>query len=169
MLPAHGVQGTEAQSRHTPTAADLPPACPPARTLRPEKQSDGKPKAWVNPFLPYEEALWVAHLSPSHTLLLNKFNVVEKVRALQGGGAAPILVAACPRHLHACVCQGNLLRDAHWLAPAQHVLVVTREFESQADPLNARDLGGAMQVRRRTRVGCHAFWVGVIGPSARRA
>lgn len=35
-------------------------------------------KAWVNPFLPYEQALWVAHLSPSHTLLLNKFNVVAK-------------------------------------------------------------------------------------------
>lgn len=29
-----------------------------------------------NPFLPYEEALWVRHLSPTHTLLLNKFNVV---------------------------------------------------------------------------------------------
>ncbi len=25
-----------------------------------------------NPFLPYEEALWVEHLSPTHTLLLNK-------------------------------------------------------------------------------------------------
>ncbi|MEM1310568.1 MAG: phosphorylase [Cyanobacteria bacterium P01_D01_bin.71] len=30
-----------------------------------------------NPFLPYEEALFVAHLSPSHVCLLNKFNVVE--------------------------------------------------------------------------------------------
>lgn len=30
-----------------------------------------------DPFLPYDEALWVQHLSPSHTLLLNKFNVVE--------------------------------------------------------------------------------------------
>ncbi|CAK0784806.1 hypothetical protein CVIRNUC_008010 [Coccomyxa viridis] len=29
-----------------------------------------------NPFLPYEEALWVRHLSRTHTLLLNKFNVV---------------------------------------------------------------------------------------------
>ena len=28
----------------------------------------------------------------------------------------------------------------------QHVLVVTREFESQADPLNANDLGATMQV-----------------------
>lgn len=30
-----------------------------------------------NPFLPYEEALYVAHLPPRHVLLLNKFNVVE--------------------------------------------------------------------------------------------
>lgn len=29
-----------------------------------------------NPFLPYEEALWVEHLSETHALLLNKFNVV---------------------------------------------------------------------------------------------
>ncbi len=31
----------------------------------------------VNPFLPYEEALFVAHLSETHVCLLNKFNVVE--------------------------------------------------------------------------------------------
>ncbi|MDB9496198.1 phosphorylase [Spirulina major CS-329] len=30
-----------------------------------------------NPFLPYEEALFVADLSPTHLCLLNKFNVVE--------------------------------------------------------------------------------------------
>ncbi|KAK9805091.1 hypothetical protein WJX73_004344 [Symbiochloris irregularis] len=33
----------------------------------------GKP---ANPFLPYDEDLWVSHLSETHTLLLNKFNVV---------------------------------------------------------------------------------------------
>ncbi|KAK2079790.1 hypothetical protein QBZ16_002185 [Prototheca wickerhamii] len=31
-----------------------------------------------NPFLPYDEALWVRHLSPTHTLLLNKFNVLPR-------------------------------------------------------------------------------------------
>jgi len=36
----------------------------------------GEKKEKGNPFLPYEEALWVRHLSPTHTLLLNKFNVV---------------------------------------------------------------------------------------------
>lgn len=35
--------------------------------------NDGRP---ANPFLPYDEALWVAHLSDTHTCLLNKFNVV---------------------------------------------------------------------------------------------
>ena len=45
-------------------AADVPLAVPPP-----------PPPAWRNPFLPYEEALWVAHLSPSHTLLLNKVSV----------------------------------------------------------------------------------------------
>jgi hypothetical protein len=65
-----------------------------------------------NPFLPYDSDMWVTHLSPSHTLLLNKFNLV-----------------------------------------AHHVLVVTRAFESQEDPLNERDLEAAltvMQVRGRT-------------------
>lgn len=58
-----------------------------------------------NPFLPYEEALWVQHLSATHTLLLNKFNVVP-----------------------------------------HHVLVVTRQFESQQEPLNANDLAATQQV-----------------------
>ncbi|KAK9839797.1 hypothetical protein WJX81_002359 [Elliptochloris bilobata] len=43
---------------------------------KPPKASGQEGRPAVNPFLPYEEALWVAHLSPSHTLLLNKFNVV---------------------------------------------------------------------------------------------
>ena len=30
----------------------------------------------ANPFLPYNDQLWVAHLSSTHTLLLNKYNVV---------------------------------------------------------------------------------------------
>lgn len=60
-----------------------------------------------NPFLPYEEGLWVAHLSDTHTLLLNKFNVVP-----------------------------------------HHVLVVTRQFESQQDPLNSRDLAATQQASK---------------------
>lgn len=67
-----------------PATAALTPACTPS-TRRPQQQqggAKGAPKPFVNPFLPYEEALWVAHLSGTHTLLLNKFNVVEKVRWL---------------------------------------------------------------------------------------
>jgi ATP adenylyltransferase/5',5'''-P-1,P-4-tetraphosphate phosphorylase II len=72
-----------------------------------QQQQQGPPPGFRNPFLPYEEELWVQHLSDSHTLLLNKFNVVP-----------------------------------------HHVLVVTRQFESQQDPLNARDLAATQQVRR---------------------
>lgn len=38
--------------------------------------STGRPAAWKNPFLPPEPALTVGHLSETHTLVLNKFNVV---------------------------------------------------------------------------------------------
>jgi ATP adenylyltransferase len=70
-----------------------------------QQQQQGPPPGFRNPFLPYEEDLWVQHLSDSHTLLLNKFNVVP-----------------------------------------HHVLVVTRKYESQQDPLNARDLAATQQV-----------------------
>jgi len=87
----------------------------------PPKEAEGSgaaaPKAWRNPFLPYEEELWVSHLSDSHTLLLNKFNVVE-----------------------------------------HHVLVVTRAFQSQQDPLNARDLGAAWKVLQALPQGGLAFY-----------
>lgn len=52
----------------------------------------------ANPFLPYEEDLFVADVSSTHVCLLNKFN-------------------ALPRHL----------------------LIVTREFAEQEDPLNLHD------------------------------
>ena len=51
-----------------------------------------------NPFLPYDEDLYVADVSDTHVCLLNKFNVVE-----------------------------------------HHLLIVTREFESQASLLTAAD------------------------------
>lgn len=35
-----------------------------------------KAEAPVNPFLPYDPALYVAHLPPRHVMLLNKYNVV---------------------------------------------------------------------------------------------
>lgn len=40
----------------------------------------------------------------------------------------------------------------------QHVLVVTRQFESQADPLNANDLGATMQVLQAMPQGGVAFY-----------
>ena len=40
------------------------------------RQQQGK-TAPANPFLPYEEDLYVCDLSPTHVCLLNKFNVVD--------------------------------------------------------------------------------------------
>eukprot|EP00899_Mesostigma_viride_P013857 jgi/Mesvir1/22472/Mv20135-RA.1 len=62
-------------------------------------------KAWVNPFLPYDERLCVRLLPPNHVLLLNKFNVV-----------------------------------------AHHLLVITRDFQKQTDPVRAADFGAVWQV-----------------------
>jgi sulfate adenylyltransferase (ADP) / ATP adenylyltransferase len=59
------------------------------------KQSQSKT---FNPFLPYDPNLFVTDLSPTHLVLLNKFNVMD-----------------------------------------HHLLIVTREFESQDDFLNAQD------------------------------
>ncbi|MCG8423247.1 MAG: phosphorylase [Proteobacteria bacterium] len=52
----------------------------------------------ANPFLPYDENLWVADISTSHVCLLNKFNVID-----------------------------------------YHLLIVTREFREQEEPLNSSD------------------------------
>lgn len=43
------------------------------------KKTDGKKRGAgsFNPFLPYEEEMFVAKMPPGHVLLLNKFNVVD--------------------------------------------------------------------------------------------
>eukprot|EP00892_Ulva_mutabilis_P006083 jgi/Ulvmu1/3847/UM018_0063.1 len=69
---------------------------------KPEQTESGEA---VNPFLPYDEELWVQHLSDSHTLLLNKFNLVD-----------------------------------------HHTIVVTREFQSQDEPLAMADLAATKAV-----------------------
>ncbi|MEM9006697.1 MAG: phosphorylase [Cyanobacteria bacterium P01_F01_bin.86] len=61
-------------------------------------QKRPKSKKPFNPFLPYEKALFVAHLSETHACLLNKYNVVE-----------------------------------------HHILMVTREYESQESWLTQTD------------------------------
>ena len=45
------------------------------RKLREISTGQGRP---VNPFLPYEQALFVADISGSHAAILNKFNVLER-------------------------------------------------------------------------------------------
>jgi ATP adenylyltransferase len=62
-----------------------------------------------NPFLPYEEALFVADVSDTHVCLLNKFPVVDR-----------------------------------------HVLLVTRAFEDQEEPLGAADFAALAACLRET-------------------
>ena len=42
-----------------------------------QNQKSAKTGKEFNPFLPYEEALFVADISPTHVCILNKFNVVD--------------------------------------------------------------------------------------------
>ena len=74
--------------RHPP---DISRPLPAPRARRPVAER-------ANPFLPYEQPLFVVDLSPTHVCLLNKFNVID-----------------------------------------HHLLIVTREFERQTDPLGLRD------------------------------
>jgi len=62
-----------------------------------------------NPFLPFEEALFVADVSDTHVCLLNKFNVVDR-----------------------------------------HVLLVTRAFEDQEEPLGPADFAALWACLRET-------------------
>eukprot|EP00955_Chlamydomonas_euryale_P044761 352965-Chlamydomonas_euryale.AAC.25 len=97
------------------------------------KPSGEKPKAPVNPFLPYEEALWVAHLSDTHTCVLNKALARALLRLLQ---SVPV--------------QFNVVEH--------HVIVVTRKYESQGDPLNMNDLAAAAVVLAAMPHGGMAFY-----------
>lgn len=61
-------------------------------------------KHQANPFLPYDERMFVANLSATHVCLLNKYNVVDR-----------------------------------------HILMVTRTYEAQTDPLTHQDFAALWQ------------------------
>ncbi len=63
-----------------------------------QRQRERSAKRPENPFLPYDERLFVCNLSPTHLCLLNKYNVVD-----------------------------------------HHLLLVTREFREQREPLGGDD------------------------------
>jgi len=42
------------------------------------RKSEARGEQRANPFLPYDEALYVGDVSPTHVALLNKFNVIER-------------------------------------------------------------------------------------------
>ena len=62
------------------------------------KEKNKQARQQTNPFLPYDERLFVADISATHVCLLNKFNVVDR-----------------------------------------HILLITRAYEEQTDPLTAAD------------------------------
>jgi ATP adenylyltransferase len=45
--------------------------------LQQQRNAEAATGVVVNPFLPYDEALFVADISPTHLCLLNKFNVID--------------------------------------------------------------------------------------------
>ena len=47
------------------------------RAKKQQKQQENKTGKRIDPFLPYEENLFVGNISPTHICLLNKFNVVD--------------------------------------------------------------------------------------------
>ena len=59
----------------------------------------------INPFLPYEEALYVTALGPEHVCILNKYNVLP-----------------------------------------EHLLIITRQFESQESALTEQDFAALMMI-----------------------
>ena len=92
------------------------PKPPPPQQQQPGA-ADGPKPACKNPFLPPDPELFVCHLSDTHSLVLNKFNVMP-----------------------------------------YHLLIITRQFESQLDPLNARDLAATLAAMQALPTGALAFY-----------
>ncbi|GIL48321.1 hypothetical protein Vafri_4603 [Volvox africanus] len=108
------------------TALKAKPQGPPASQPAPGPTAASSAPPWRNPFLPPEPELFVRELDAEHSLVLNKFNVVQ-----------------------------------------HHVLVITREFRSQAEPLNGGDLAATLEVLRAMPSGGVAFYN--CGPNSGRS
>ena len=85
-----GPPSTSAPST-TPSAVPAPAAGFPSHLPPPPAK-----QPWRNPFLPYEEDLWVQHLSPTHTLLLNKVRPSCEGCAVRHHDFIPPLISAWP-------------------------------------------------------------------------
>ncbi len=97
------------------------PETQPALYTRPCSKPDDKP---ANPFLNPSKALVVQHLSPTHSLLLNKFNVVDHhvstawlpVRISEALPALPVAHRrpTLPAGAHDCGLQPSCLQCRCW-------------------------------------------------------
>ncbi|GLI69421.1 hypothetical protein VaNZ11_014030, partial [Volvox africanus] len=108
------------------TALKAKPQGPPASQPAPGPTAASSVSLWRNPFLPPEQELFVRELDAEHSLVLNKFNVVQ-----------------------------------------HHVLVISREFRSQAEPLYGGDLAATLEVVRAMPSGGVAFYN--CGPNSGRS
>jgi ATP adenylyltransferase len=101
--------------------------------------SQGKP---ANPFLPYEEALFVGHLSPTHLCLLNKFNVVDH---------------------HLLVVTRAYESQDDWLTPADfHALAMTLKEIDGLGFYNGGRAAGASQHHKHLQVVPLPFYEGAV-------
>ena len=79
LLRLHSLHLARSAAGEARTEAASPASSPPQWAAKEQQGQQGQQaaakqdkKPFFNPFLPYEQALWVAHLSDTHTLLLNK-------------------------------------------------------------------------------------------------
>lgn len=89
-----------------------------------------KKKSFVNPFLPPDPDLFVQHLSPSHSLVLNKFNIVEH---------------HVSRSMFVIVKRVDNF-ELKLIGYNPQVLVITKDFERQEDPISLKDFEATLDV-----------------------
>ncbi|KXZ56040.1 hypothetical protein GPECTOR_2g1592 [Gonium pectorale] len=136
-------QGPQAAERRASTPAEVTAGAAGASAPPPPPPP---PPTWRNPFLPPEPDLFVRHLGPAHSLVLNKFNVVRhhtivitrefrsQAEPLYGGDLAATLevVEAMPGGgLAFYNCGPNSGRSQ----PHKHLQVVPLPFKEGAAPL----------------------------------
>ena len=130
------------------------PETQPALSTGPCSTPSDKP---ANPFLNPSKALTVQHLSPTHSLLLNKFNVVDHhvstawLPVRSTSRAFPALPV--PQRLPKLRAEPPGLRSLTSLLAVQ-VLVVTCSFEQQTAPLNEQDLEATWATVQVTSAAC---------------
>lgn len=112
----------------------------------------GKTKEWRNPFLPYEQALWVANMGGEWALgvgpaLQQQVYLRLQVVHLTSPAHGLISPPPCVSYLLLCApAESHVLLLNKFNIVPWHCLVVTSDYQSQLDDLNAVDLGATWRV-----------------------